>query len=170
MDFISHGLWGGIAFGRKNKKFFLWSFLIGIAPDVFSFGILMVVNFVGFLRGSSSNWHGGSGAPDASQIPEFVHVLYNVTHSLVVFSLVFLLVWFIFKKPFWPLAAWGLHILVDIPTHSAEFFPTPFLWPFSNFYISGINWSNPWIFFSDWILIFLAYGAWFLRRKIKDGK
>jgi hypothetical protein len=43
----------------------------------------------------------------------------------------------------WILAAWGLHILIDIPTHSLALFPTPFLWPVSDFKVNGIGWDNP---------------------------
>ena len=40
MDIVSHGLWGAIAFGRKSRSSFWLAFLIGLAPDLFSFGIL----------------------------------------------------------------------------------------------------------------------------------
>jgi len=167
MDFISHGLWSGVAFGRKSKKYFLWSFLIGIAPDVLSFGIFMAANVLGILGDSSASWQREAGTPPMDSIPVFVHVLYNFTHSLVIFGIVFLLVWLIWKKPVWPLLAWGLHILVDIPSHSDTFFPTPFLYPISDFHVNGINWGNPIIFFPNWILLFLAYGGWWLYRKCR---
>jgi hypothetical protein len=41
MDVISHGLWGGVAFGRKNKKYFWWSFGFGIMPDLLSLVFLL---------------------------------------------------------------------------------------------------------------------------------
>ena len=42
MDIISHGLWGAFAFGRRNRTSFSLAFAIGMAPDLFSFGILWV--------------------------------------------------------------------------------------------------------------------------------
>ncbi|MCP4420866.1 MAG: hypothetical protein GY805_30010 [Chloroflexi bacterium] len=45
----------------------------------------------------------------------------------------------------WPgklMAAWGLHILVDIPTHSRRQWGPRFLWPFSNFAVDGISWAE----------------------------
>ena len=48
MDIVSHGLWGGLAFGRKNKKSFWLSFLFGIAPDFCSFGIFTISTILGF--------------------------------------------------------------------------------------------------------------------------
>lgn len=126
MDIISHGLWGGIILGRKNRRDFWWSFAFGTAPDLFSFGIFTGLTTLGLA--SSPDW--SAGHPAQSSIPSYVHSLYNVTHSLVIFIIAFFGVWLIRSKPFLPMLAWGIHILMDIPTHSTEFFPTPFLWPF----------------------------------------
>jgi len=164
MDVISHGLWGGVAFGRKNPKNFILAFLVGFAPDALSFGIFMLARIFGF---SNSNFSGGH--MDQSLVPQYIHILYNITHSLFVFGAVFLLVWLLLKKPLWLLGAWGLHILVDIPSHSFDFFPTPFLWPISNFKIDGIGWGNPIIFFPNLALLVLAY-ALFFYKKIKIKK
>ncbi len=38
MDILSHGLWGGLVFGRKSE--FLARLRDWLAPDLFSFGIL----------------------------------------------------------------------------------------------------------------------------------
>ena len=32
MDIVSHGLWGALAFGRKNRRSFWLAFGIGLAP------------------------------------------------------------------------------------------------------------------------------------------
>ena len=159
MDIISHGLWGGLVAGRKSKKIFWTAFAIGLAPDLFSFGILFGARILGLASGP--DW--GNGPPDPASIPQFVDVLYNITHSLVIFALVFGLVWFIRKKPFIPLFAWAIHILVDIFTHSTAFFPTPFLWPVSDFVINGMNWGQPIIFFPNLALLavgFFSLVAW----------
>ncbi|MBI5134389.1 MAG: hypothetical protein HZA81_03330 [Candidatus Taylorbacteria bacterium] len=155
MDIISHGLWGGVAFGRKNKRAFWWSALFGISPDLFSFGIFTVANL--FERG-------GFGRPELSSIPGYVSSLYDLTHSLVVFATVFALAWAVFRKPFWPMLAWPLHIAVDIFTHSTEFFPTPFLWPLSIYRFDGVSWATPSIFFTNLALIAFAYAMWGIQR------
>lgn len=64
--------------------------------------------------------------------------------------------------------AWPLHILVDIPTHSERFFPTPFLWPLSDFHVDGHPWSDPRIFIPNVILIaglYTWYYWWRPRRE-----
>lgn len=162
MDIVSHGLWGSLAFGRSTKKSFWLAFFFGIAPDLLSFGIYMVASFLGLT--SHPDWSSGRH-PDPSQIPTYVHNLYNFSHSLVVFAIVFGLVWLVRKRPFYELLAWGLHILVDIPTHSYIFFPTPFLWPFSDFLVSGIPWSRPIIFIPNVTLLVILYYWFFLRGR-----
>jgi hypothetical protein len=162
MDIISHGLWGGAAFGRKRKADFWWSFFYGIAPDLFSFGVYLSGSWVGIFDHPSfaSGRH-----PDDAAIPYFVHALYNVTHSLVIFVLIFGLAWFVQKKFYLPMAAWGLHILVDIPTHADKFFPTPFLWPFSDFHVNGHSWGTPEIFIPNVLALILIYYWYFLRPR-----
>lgn len=161
MDIISHGLWGGIAFGRKNKRDFWWAFGIGLMPDLLSFGIFSAMRSLGLVSGP--DW--GNGLPSPDSIPVYVHSLYNITHSLIIFILVFLLVMMVRRKPFLPLMAWGLHILMDIPTHSTRFFPTPFLWPISTYNINGVPWGHPLIFFPDIIILFGLYIWFFVIKK-----
>jgi len=161
MDIISHGLWGGIAFGRKNPRNYLAAFLIGVSPDIFSFGIFWIARLLGFGGGIVSV----ERHPDPSLIPQYVQSLYNITHSFIIFAFVFFLVWFFLKKPYWPLGAWFLHILIDIPSHSFAFFPTPFLWPVSDFKIDGIGWGNPIIFFPNVIILILLYATFWYRKK-----
>ena len=160
MDVISHGLWGGIAFGRKNPKNYLIAFLIGMSPDIFSFGIFTIAKILGFSKEVDFS----SGHMDQNLIPQYVSILYNITHSMIIFAVVFCVVWFFLKKPYWLLGAWFLHILIDIPSHSFSFFPTPFLWPISNFKINGINWGNPIIFFPDVIILILIYVIFWYKK------
>jgi hypothetical protein len=161
MDVFSHGLWGGITVGRKNRKSFLTAVAFGMAPDVIAFGPFMITR----LLDQGTDFFSRLGKrPEISTIPDYVHATYNVTHSLVVFSVAFTLLWLIRGKPLVEMWAWALHICMDIPTHGLEFFPTPFLWPLSDFHVNGVPWSRPYIFFPNWGLLIILY-AWFLYRK-----
>lgn len=165
MDTLSHGLWGGLAFGRKNKPKFWLFFLFGMMPDLLSFGIFMVGSIVGFFsRPLFSNGH----PPDANQFPVFLDIMYNITHSIFIFLLIFIIIWLILRKPFLPILAWGLHILMDIPTHSYEFFPTPFLWPFSNFKVNGLSWGEPYIMIPNVILLIILFSYFYIFKKKKS--
>ncbi len=159
MDIISHGLYGGVAFGRTSRFSYFKAFFFGIMPDLCSFGIFMI----GALLLSDHAYE--PGPPHPSIIPSYVYTLYNVTHSLVVAALVIGAVWFVRGKPLMELFAWPLHILVDIPTHSSEYFPTPFLWPVSDFTINGVSWGHAYIFFPNVLLIIVLYGWWCIRRR-----
>ena len=165
MDIISHGLWGSIAFGRKNKKSFRTAFLFGLAPDFLAFAPLFILIFLGIVDRPSIP---PMEPPDTSLIPSFVYGVYNVTHSLFVFAAAFLFLWIILRKPMWEICAWGLHILLDIPTHSYQFFPTPFLWPISDFRFDGIGWSDPYIFFPNIVVLLILY-VWFYLIKRNNG-
>jgi len=167
MDILSHGLWGGIALGRASRRSFWTAFAIGTAPDLFSFGLV----FANGLLAHGLDFFDGLGhPPDPALIPAYVHSLYNATHSLVVFAAVFALVWWLRGKPMWELGAWGLHIAVDIFTHSEEFFPTPFLWPVSDVRVDGMPWSDPRIFFSNVLLLAVLYAGYYLRRRKRAGQ
>ena len=167
MDIISHGLWGAAAIGRESRKKFIIAFLIGAAPDFFSFGILFFYR-AGIYLGIFPKYVEAANSIHMP-VPIFVYNLYNITHSLVVFLAVFGLVWLILQKPFWPLLVWALHILMDIPLHSYAFFPTPFLWPVSNFKINGISWANPGIFFTNVALLLVIYAIIFYKKRLQKS-
>ena len=148
MDTFAHGLWSYILFNRS--KYVGWAMLFGVLPDLLSWTLFF---FYPFKNGFS--WQN----PDISLIPKWVFTLYGFTHSVFVVAAVFLVVFIVLKKIPVFLLAWPLHILIDIPTHSREFLPTPFLWPFSNWAFPGIPWANLYFMATNYALIvfFLIY-------------
>ncbi|TSC70924.1 MAG: membrane protein [Parcubacteria group bacterium Gr01-1014_46] len=164
MDIFSHGLYGGVAFGRKTKRDYITAFLFGIGPDLLAFGPFFIFAFLGFVPFPT----GRIEPPSSNVIPEYIHSLYNFTHSFIIYALFFALLWFLGKKTFAKLTlGWPLHILIDMPVHSLNFFPTPFLWPVSDFHIDGVPWSNPYIFFPNIIVLLVLYVFWFFKKKRK---
>ncbi len=162
MDILSHGLYGGVAFGKKSKRDYIIAFLFGIGPDLLAFGPF----FVSMLLGFTSWPFGKIEPPNYPVVPQYVHNIYDVTHSLVIYGLFFSLLWWLGKKSFAKLTlGWPLHILVDMPTHSSAFFPTPFLWPVSHFHINGTPWSEPFIFIPNVILIIILYTYWYIKDR-----
>lgn len=153
MDTLSHALWGKGLFGYRKYRWY--SFLFGALPDLFSFGIY----FIHSIFFSSSPL---MGRPTRSEIPEWVYSLYDISHSLVIASIFIFMVYKINKEFAFPMLAWPAHIILDFFTHSIEFFPTPILWPISDFKFDGIPWSNPIVFFANVLLIFLLF---IYRRK-----
>ena len=119
----SHGYYftrplGSISFGRKNRRSFWISFLFGILPDFLAFAPLTLAMVLGL---SNHEWQFGE-PPDPNGLPAYIFQVYNVSHSLVIFALIFITLWFIFRRPIWEFSAWGLHILFDIPLIPLIFF------------------------------------------------
>jgi len=161
MDVFSHGLWGGITVGRRSRKSYWTAFAFGVAPDVVAFGPFfgdrLLVHGMDFLQQLGHK-------PDPAMIPAYVHSLYHLTHSYLTFAAAFIIVWIARRKPLHEMWAWGLHITMDIFTHNSAFFPTPFLWPLSDFHVDGIPWSRPVIFFPNWLALGILYGWYFYRK------
>ena len=149
MDTLSHALYGKGFFGYRKYR---WtSFLFGALPDLSSFGVY-------FLGQLFSNFHGlKNGRPSIEEIPIWVVELYNISHSLITAFVLIVIVYFIKKELTWPMLAWPVHIIVDLFTHSIEFFPTPIFWPLSNYRFDGIPWSNIYVFTTNIVLIFLIF-------------
>jgi len=149
MDIFAHGLWTYAVFHKK--KYVWWATLFGILPDLLSFDILFIIYL------ATGTFH--RGPPPINSIPSWVYGAYNLTHSFVMFFAVFTIIFLMTKKWFWPLTAWAIHILIDIPTHSLRYFPTPFLWPISNYVFNGISWATPWFLalnYSALLIVFLV--------------
>ena len=164
MDVIAHGLWGGAPFFSQGRKKFFAGFLIGMAPDLLSFGVFHVMHpkwITLRLAGKIS------GPPALTILPPYVFHAYNLTHSLFVWAVAFILLWRLTKNPPWLLGAWLLHILCDIPTHAASYFPTPFLWPFPTPFVNGIPWSTPWFMIANYGTMIVVYSSMFfyLRKR-----
>ncbi len=182
MDIFAHGLWTGVLYRaanleRADKKQLRvrWAVFWGVFPDLFAFTIPVAILFYGLILGESEltalpSVHDRTltGSDHSAQLFQYTHTLYNISHSAVIFLLTFFIVWFFAKRPVWEMGAWLLHVLIDIPTHSNQFYPTPFLWPVSHFGINGFPWASPGFLTVNYLLIAAAYSAlYFVRKKIK---
>jgi hypothetical protein len=55
--------------------------------------------------------------------------------------------------------------VLDIFTHDIQFFPTPFLWPISDFHVNGHMWGTPEIFIPNVMVLAGLYGWWWYKKK-----
>ena len=162
MDIFAHGLWAGAVYkgiGQKKSVSVKWAVFWGIFPDLFAFTIPFALIIIGLISGNfeAKNFPKPDeiepGQADGiTSIFPYTRVLYSVSHSLFIFLIIFILSSLIFRRPILELGGWLLHILIDIPTHSYKFFPTPFLWPISSLKFDGYSWSHP-------IFMIMNYGA-----------
>jgi hypothetical protein len=169
MDIFAHGLWAAaMASGLKRipgvRIRSAWTAWWGVFPDLFAFTLPVTQELYLRLAGVYSYEQAGHrGAPHHA---EWVWQLYQISHSLVVFALVFGLAALVARRPAAELLGWLLHILIDIPSHSLLFFPTPFLWPVSSFQFDGVSWANRRFMLSNYSALALAYFAlWRSGRK-----
>ena len=69
MDVVAHGLWGGALFYRQGRKRFLAGALLGMAPDLLSFGIFHVTHPEWLVERVLGNI---SGPPALASLPPYV--------------------------------------------------------------------------------------------------
>jgi len=158
MDVVAHWLWTYAIYFKT--KYRLLAALFGVLPDIIAFGPFFLYKLL----------FGSLGKPALGSIPEYVFIGYNFTHSLVVFLIVFAVIYFITREIPWVIGGWLLHILIDIPTHTSAFFPTPFLWPISNFTVSVVSWSNLIFMIVNYSLLVIVYTYLFLFLKKKKQR
>ena len=166
MDIFSHWLWGmALTRGKISWKV---SGPMGVLPDLLAFIPATIYRMSnGISRVSVDENTVTSDMPFAWEI-------YQWTHSFAIVGFLYCCGYYFFKSKghenpkhmAWMFVLpWFFHILLDIPGHSIEFFPTPFLHPFSDFMLDGVRWSTWWFFFPQVVVL---GGVW--RYILKSEK
>ena len=149
MDTVSHGLWSYLILFRQSRR--RWAFFIGMLPDLITFVPHLLVE----------HFAGGQAIFDA---------LYRLTHSLVIFSVLFAVISLITRSVPWIAGAWGLHIIFDIFTHPKEHYPTPFLYPFESPFLLALDYRVPWFYAANYFTIVCVFITLTLIEKVKARK
>lgn len=130
MNIVAHGLWGVALTPKKHFHQIKWSMFWSVFPD-----LPFLAVFIPYVL-----WKGLYSPSDWADLPRTIVHIYSASHSLVIWTVVAAAA-FMSKKWRWPMIFWLLHILADIPGHT--YFQTPFLFPVSEFKLSGIfSWGN----------------------------
>lgn len=157
MDIFAHTLWTAAVYQKWTLKYRLAAAFFGVAPDLASFGIFFIQrSWQGFFQ---------VGKPSLEFIPPYVYILYNLTHSLVIFLAVVLIFYLWQKRLPWLIGGWGLHIIIDMFTHSREFFPTPFLWPISDYTVDSFSWAESWFMALNYGALAVVYVRWYFKKR-----
>ncbi len=173
MDTFAHAFWAGAAAQAANKKLLernnkkplsIWRAAFwGVFPDFFALTPAFIWLVWGWLVGSPAIENltrvdqFEPAVQDAIPIVKLIHSLYNLSHSAIVFLAVFGLAYLLYRRPTWELFGWLAHILIDIPTHTYRFFPTPVLWPISGWKFDGLSWATPWFMAINYSAIIIVY-------------
>lgn len=181
MDIFAHGLWTAAAakaangkLQRANRKLLnvWWAAFWGIFPDLFAFAIPFVWIAWGFISGNLTT----ADIPRPHQVEppadgklytvmRLASSLYSISHSAIIFISVFVLVWLIARRPIYEMGGWLLHILIDIPSHSYQFYPTPVFWPLSDWKFHGISWATPWFMILNYSALAIVYLILWRKKK-----
>lgn len=157
MTFLEHGLYGGAIAYAANPHLFWWGVAAGILPDIPP--SVLAVYKAGPKNTFKRVYYGGK-----DELPEYVYKLYDITHSFVTTTFLFLFLFLINRNLPILAAAYGFHIVCDIPFHNSRF-STRFLYPLSNFHIHGYSETkHKWVIAAQYPILAIIY--WFLLKFI----
>jgi hypothetical protein len=152
MDIVAHGLWAGAAVvalaspGQPARRALLATVALAVVPDL---GHMLPVTGWALTHLSSVDWWQyvtalpGQEPPMPPAVVLWAHHLHCVFHSALVAALVTALVWLRWRVFWLPLLGWWLHIVIDVFTHSADFFPSPVFYPLTYWGFDGWAWNRP---------------------------
>lgn len=173
MDVVAHGLWVGIALAAAGRRRAIprrtWVACLGLAvlPDLAQ--LLPLLGLAAFGAGGWPVLLAYATAPPGAEpaLPPMVallsHHLHCLLHSAVVAGVVTAVLYAVMRAWWLPLLGWWSHIVIDVLTHSAEFYPVPVLYPFTQRGFDGLAWNTPWFLALNYAAI-VAAGWLALRR------
>ena len=91
-------------------------------------------------------------------------------HSAVVAGAVTLLLWTIRQTLWVPLLGWWSHIVIDVFTHSADYYPSPVLYPITQRGFDGLAWNTPWFLVLNYVVLCtVGWWLWTSRSNALSG-
>jgi hypothetical protein len=178
MDIVAHTLWAGVGVAllrrRRPVPALTVATTMGMAalPDVMH--LLPIVFWWVFGDGTWAVVRAYASALPGQEptLPPLVgllsHHLHCVMHSAVVAGVVTLISWAVLRSLWIPLLGWWLHIVIDVFTHSADFYPSPVLYPFTQRGFDGVAWNLPWMLALNYATLGVA--AWWVLRSSKVAR
>ena len=174
MDILAHALWAvaGVALVRRrwsiSPPVVVWTVVLATLPDVFH--LLPIAGWWIFADGSFNAVLSYAIAVPGQlpTLPPLIeiwsHHLHCITHSAIVAAAVTFLVWAV-RRAFWiPLLGWWSHIVINVFTHSADFYPSPVLYPITERGFDGLAWNTPWFMVLNDAVLGVT-GLWLWRSR-----
>ncbi len=94
------------------------------------------------------------------------HHLHCVMHSAIVADVVTFGVWVMWRILWIPLLGWWSHIVIDVFTHSVDYYPSPVLYPITQRGFDGIAWNTPWFMALNYAVLTFTW-LWILKIRIQ---
>jgi hypothetical protein len=181
MDILAHALWAGagVALARRRwaitPRTAVLTVTLAVAPDIPH--LMAIVGWSVFGDGTAAAVHDyaiampGQEPPLSPLVGTLSHSLHCVTHSAIVAGLFTLLLWAWSRSLWIPLLGWWSHIVIDVFTHSADYYPSPVLYPITQRGFDGVAWNTP-VFMALNYLALAAVYLWLLRswRRARAGR
>lgn len=174
MDVFAHALWAGTGVMLAQRRWAIKprtaaaTVAVAVAPDIPH--LLPIVGWSVFGSGTAAAVEGYAVAlpgqePSVPPMIEWMsHNLHCVTHSAIVAAVVTLLLWIWLKSLWIPLLGWWSHIVIDVVTHSADYYPSPVLWPITREGFDGVAWDTPVVMALNYLALAVVY-LWLLRQR-----
>ncbi len=169
MDILAHALWAGAGTTLASRRWPIAprivaaTMLLAALPDVFH--LLPIAGWWLFGDGSLAGVRDYAIAVPGQEpaLPPIVklwsHHLHCVAHSAIVAGVVTLLLWARRRSLRIALLGWWSHIVIDVFTHSADYYPSPVLYPLTERGFDGIAWPTPWFMVLNYVAL-AAAGGW----------
>ena len=75
-----------------------------------------------------------------------------------------LLLWIWLRSLWVPLPGWWSHVVIDVFTHSVDYYPSPVLWPITRQGFDGVAWNTPLFMTLNYLALAATY-LWLLRQR-----
>lgn len=169
MDIVAHTLWAGAGAALIHRRrplsrgTVIAELVLAALPDVLH--LLPIAGWWLLGDGSFAALRGYAvavpgqepGLPPSIQF--WSHHLRCVMHSAPIAAAVSLMVSVACPEYWMPLFGWWLHIVIDVFTHSADYYAVPVLYRFTYRGFDGIAWTTPWFMVLNYAAL-AAVGAW----------
>ena len=178
MDILAHALWAGAGaemLRRKRhitKKSIYGIVLLAALPDVLQ--LVPILGWMAIGDGSIGSIYEYVFSTPGTEphLPPIVQALayhlHCIAHSAIVAGAVTLLAWLRRPQLLIPLLGWWSHIILDVFTHSTDYYPSPILYPITYAGFDGIAWNEPIFLLLNYLSLALIYVLLlFSHRKIK---
>ncbi len=175
MDIFAHALWAGAGVMLAQRR---WAIsnrtaaaAVGLAmlPDIPHLLPIVAWSVLGHGKAEAVQGYAIALPGQEPVLPSTVewlsHNLHCIPHSAIVAAVVTLLVWW-WRGVLWiPLLGWWSHVVIDVFTHSEDYYPSPVLWPITREGFDGFAWNTPWFMALNYTTLTAVYLWLFIRRR-----
>lgn len=175
MDILAHALWAGAGAEllRRHHRISVRGAAAMVAlaaiPDIPQ--LLPLVAWALAGHGSIGLLYDYALAVPGTEpwLPPIVHTiahhLHCTAHSAIVAAGVSALVALLRRVWLLPLLGWWSHIVIDVFTHSKEYYVVPVLYPITYVGFDGIAWIEPRYLAANYVALAVVYAWLFYSRK-----